>query len=686
MMAKIFESKPLKILRGRRGVVEAFLLTSIILLGFAIRILPLRWGVYLMEFDPWMQFKELNYIIERGWKGFIDFFSWHDYSSWYPHGRNVGRTAFPGLPFMAAFIYHVLHGLGLEINALELAAFFPPAMAILSIVFAYLLGRELGGGHAGLLSAFFLAISTAHIERSLFGWFDDECIGIPLLLIGLWAYVKALKEESPRSVVAYSLISGLSIGYMAASWGAAKFPLAFIPLITLLLALIGRYRRSLLVAFTVTFSTYTMIAIMVPKLGVSYLREVTILAGFAAFIILLVFEVSRLLPEERRHLRRLPYYILLAGVLGFAGLTALGKAGLPGLKFLSVALPWLRYELPIVVSVAENQLSTWGIMFRDLSFQLAFAIIGLYYALRRRRSEDLILALFAVFTLYFSSTMVRLSTLAAPAVAILAGYGLSEIAAGFARNIKRPPTKTRTRAVGIEYYLLTPILLAMLVIFSITPTAYGVRYTLSGIDAAYVPPTIVSSSLGVRAEVPAWLKTLEWMRNNLPDDAVVACWWDYGYWVTILGNRTSIVDNATLNSTQIGEVGYAFMSDEETAYRVFRRLGATHVLIFVTHYSYGQGGQLIGYGDEGKWIWMLRIAVQEGHKLNESEYLDERGNPTQKFWETTLGKLIPFKPMGSGYQRTYVYRPSQLKHFRLVYESDRPYTSYAYVYVYELVD
>jgi len=109
LMAKIFESKPLKILRGRRGVVEAFLLTSIILLGFAIRILPLRWGVYLMEFDPWMQFKELNYIIERGWKGFIDFFSWHDYSSWYPHGRNVGRTAFPGLPFMAAFIYHVLH-------------------------------------------------------------------------------------------------------------------------------------------------------------------------------------------------------------------------------------------------------------------------------------------------------------------------------------------------------------------------------------------------------------------------------------------------------------------------------------------------------------------------------------------------------------------------------------------------
>ncbi len=676
-----------RLFQDRIGLVEALLLVSILLLGFLIRILPSRWGVYLMEFDPWMQYKEMNYIVERGWRGFIDFFSWHDPTSWYPYGRNVGKTAFPGLPFMAAFIYHLLHGIGIEVNALELAAMIPPIMSLIAILFAYLLGRELGGKPAGLLSAFLLAISTGHIERSLFGWFDDECIGIPLMLIGIWSYVKAIQEErSPRGVMAYSLLSGLSIGYMAASWGAAKFPLAFIPIITVILALIGRYRRQLLVAFSTTFSTYTLIAIMVPKLGIGYLREATILVGFAAFIILLSFEVPNLLPRGERF-RRLPYYVFAAGVVGIAITSVLGSIGLPGLKFLSVALPWLRYRLPIIISVAENQLSTWSIMFRDLSFQIILLVLGLYYALTRKRDEDIVLAAFAIFTIYFSSTMVRLSTLAAPAVAILAGFGLSELVRGFARSIKPLPTKTRIRSVGIEYYLLTPALLVMLFIFAMTPTAYGIRYTLSGIDAAYNPPTVVSSSIGARSEIPAWLKALSWMRENLPDDAIVACWWDYGYWVTILGNKTSIVDNATLNSTQIGEVGYAFMSDEETAYRIFKSLGATHVLIFVTHWPYGQGGQLLGYGDEGKWIWMLRIAVQEGHKLNESEYIDERGNPTEKFWEeTTLGKLIPFKPTRIGMQTSYVYQPAQLKHFRLVYESDRPYTSIAYVYIYELVD
>lgn len=675
-------------LRERIAIIEVFLLLSILLLGFMIRILPMRWGTYLMEFDPWMQLKEMNYIVERGWRGFIDFFSWHDYTSWYPHGRDVGRTAFPGLPFMAAFIYHVLHGIGVEISTLELAAIFPPIMAVVAILFAYLLGRELGGKPAGLLSAFFLAISSGHIERSLFGWFDDESIGLPLMLIGIWAYIQALKEErSQRGVVAYAVLAGLSLGYMAASWGAARFPLAFIPLISVLLALIGRYRRELLTAFTITFSTYTLIALMVPKLGPGYLREMTILAGFAAFIILLSFEASRFLPESV-HARRLPYYVVAAGVVGFIALTALGAAGLPGFKFLSVLLPSLRHNLPIFVSVAENQLSTWSILFRDLGFQAILMVIGLYYAIKRRRDEDVVLAAFTVLSIYFSSTMVRLSTLAAPSVAILAGFGLAELVGGFARTLKAAMMRPRARAVGVEYYLLTPLLIGLILIFSMTPAAYGVRYSLSGIDAAYVPPTIVSSSIGARMEIPSWLKALEWIRENLPEDAVVACWWDYGYWITILGNRTTLADNATLNSTQIGEIGYAFMSDEETAYRIFRGLGATHVLIFVTHYPYGrQAGTLLGYGDEGKWIWMLRIAVQEGHQLNESEYITPGGNPTDKFWsETTLGQLIPFKPYQAGGQTYHVYNPSSLRHFRLVYASDDPYTSYAYVYIYELVD
>ncbi len=683
-----------RLFSGKLVLLEASIMFMILAIGFLIRIFPLRWGLYLTEFDPWMQYKEFMYIVRNGWIGFIKFFSWHDMTSWYPFGRDVGRTAFPGLPFFAAFIYHSLHGLGIELNPLELAAFIPPILSMVAIFFAYLLGKELGGKPAGLFSAFLLALSRAHAERSMFGWFDDECIGVPLMLIGIWAYIQAIKDErSWKESITYSIISGLSLGYLSASWGAAKFPLTYIPLITVILVLLGRYRRRLLTSLALTFAIYATISIMVPKLGIRYLFETTLLSGFAALIILASFELSRTLPGGK-HVKRLPYYVIGVGVGGFIALIVLGLANLPGLKFFSVVVPTLRSKLPIVISVAENQISTWAIMFSDAGFQLLLALLGFYYALRRRTDGDLILSGYALLTIYFSSTMVRLSTIMAPMVAVMAGFGVAEIIGGFSRNLKLlTRMKARVKPISLEYYVLTPLVIVGLLTVNFIPSAYGFRYSISAIDSAYTPQTIVSASTPFRMKIDAWLKALEWMRNNLPEDAVVACWWDYGYWVTILGNRTSIVDNATLNSTQIGEIAYAFMSNETVAYKVFKKLGATHVLVFVTHFAQSQAGgatimRLLSYGDEAKWIWMLRIANQEGYHFNESEYVTERGVPTEKFWYgTTIGQLIPYKPMTTaGGITSHVYQPPSLKHFKLVYQSSPPYTSYAYVYIYELVD
>jgi len=609
-----------------------------------------------------------------------------------PHGiRLEGTWGEP--PSRDYPIYHVLHGIGIQVNPLELAAFIPPVFGVVAVAAAYLLGKELGGKPAGFFAAFFLALSSANIGRSHLGWFDDESISIPLTLLGLWAYIEAIKAgRSVKGAIGYALLSGLFLGYLAATWGASKFPLTFIPLITVIIALIGRYRRQLITAYTVTFATYALIAVMVPKLGPRYLSEITLLSGFAAFAVLLSFEAASIIPGGK-HVKRLPYYVVAAGAAAFAAVIGLGAANLPGLKFFSVIAPTLRSQLPIVISVAENQISTWSIMFSDAGFQLLFLPIGVYYALKRGRDQDIILVAFTILTVYFAATMVRLDVLAAPGIAVMAGLGLAEIFRGLGRNLKLTfIEKARARPVGIEYYILTPLLIVGLMLFNFVPTAYGVRFSISPIDSGYTPPTIVSSSVPIKAAVPAWLKALSWMRDNLPPDAVVACWWDYGYWVTILGNRTSIVDNATLNSTQIGEVAYAFMTSNETeAYLTFRKLGATHVLVFVTHAGApGGGGQmprLLGFGEEAKWPWMLRIANQVGYNFNETEYMTERGEPTDKFWDTMLGKMIPYKPQPMGMGMTgHVYEAPQLEHFRLIYQSDPPYTSLAYVYIYEIID
>lgn len=45
-------------------------------------------------------------------------------------------------------------------------------------------------------------------------------------------------------------------------------------------------------------------------------------------------------------------------------------------------------------------------------------------------------------------------------------------------------------------------------------------------------------------------------------------WWDYGYQIAGMGNRTTLVDNNTWNNSHIALVGKAMASNESEAYKV----------------------------------------------------------------------------------------------------------------------
>jgi len=40
----------------------------------------------------------------------------------------------------------------------------------------------------------------------------------------------------------------------------------------------------------------------------------------------------------------------------------------------------------------------------------------------------------------------------------------------------------------------------------------------------------------------AWMKALEWTKNNSPKDSVILAWWDYGYWIARETGRTAYVN------------------------------------------------------------------------------------------------------------------------------------------------
>ncbi|MDH5634589.1 MAG: hypothetical protein OEY30_02055, partial [Candidatus Bathyarchaeota archaeon] len=180
-------------------------------------------------------------------------------------------------------------------------------------------------------------------------------------------------------------------------------------------------------------------------------------------------------------------------------------------------------------------------------------------------------------------------------------------------------------------------------------------------------------------------------RYNLEPDAVVASWWDYGYWITTVANKTSLADNATLNLTQIKRIGLMFMSPETDAVKIlteFNQQGrsrgfsasSTYVLAFFTFD--GQGSD-IGYGEESKWRWMANIANDNldawrsyGNYTLGRDWVDanQNGQPDQedqfpdnlKGQETTLYKLM----MWGKKQRVQV-DATEPTYFKLVYWSQK---------------
>ena len=75
-------------------ITRLFILISIFVIAYTIRLGAVnKYGRIIHEFDPWFNFRATKYLVDNGWEAFS---TWYDYESWYPIGRPVGTTLYPG--------------------------------------------------------------------------------------------------------------------------------------------------------------------------------------------------------------------------------------------------------------------------------------------------------------------------------------------------------------------------------------------------------------------------------------------------------------------------------------------------------------------------------------------------------------------------------------------------------------
>ena len=75
-----------------------------------------------------------------------------------------------------------------------------------------------------------------------------------------------------------------------------------------------------------------------------------------------------------------------------------------------------------------------------------------------------------------------------------------------------------------------------------------------------------------------------WLRDNTPEDARVMAWWDYGYQINGMANRTTIADGNTWNHEHIALLGRALVSPLAEGHLITRHL-ADYVLVWSTRHG-----------------------------------------------------------------------------------------------------
>jgi dolichyl-diphosphooligosaccharide---protein glycosyltransferase len=674
----------------RAGSVEFqtrhLLVIAVLALAFSsaliMRFYPSKYGYYLNEFDPYFDYRATKFIVDNGLDAY---WQWHDTMSWYPEGRDVPGTSQAVLHITAAYLYKAFGG---GMSLIDFTIAFPAIMGALTVIAVFALVRVLGGTSAGMFSALLMAFSPAIIQRGNLGWFKSEPLGLFFGILAMYLFISAVKHKEIKYAIAKAIAGGLILGLANGAWGGIQY---FSIPISLFFIALPFFRKDLTIPMyvAIAFTVFTLItAAAFPRPGVSFVLGLPGLAMMAGTIFLVIaFFVKKISPSMVQ--TRNVAFVLAAFVAVGIAFIAAGPYISPSFRYLNAINPFIGSIDPLVESVAEHFTPTVADYFIDFSVLLMFAGLGGWLAFRRRNDTAIFALLIGITGVYVSATFARLLVFASFGIIVLAGLGLYEVT----RSIMAYREATATPAIGptrstaatreerrkmefasrrqstssqvvkISYVVVVIMMLSI-------PLFYPSN--ANWVSSADVPTSIANGGTGYRLQTDDWINAMDWLSKNTEPDAVIASWWDYGYWITTLGNRPSLADNATLNHTRIQSLAKMFISDEQSAMKIAQDLKADYILVYVVGqvqfygqlnatagggdderiaiYTLGQGG------DESKKQWFMRIGG-----FDEANYVEEDGfTPKPEFWNNTLiGKLFPFEPLY--YARFGVQGPAEVQ-------------------------
>jgi len=518
-------------------------------ISMLIRSTPASYGYELFEFDPFFNLRATEYLLDNGSNAY---FGWIDEKSWYPFGRNVSETSQVTLHFTSAYMYQIF---GFGSSLYDFTVLFPLVIGSLTAVVVFAFVRVLAGTTAGLFAALIFSVSVPIFSRGLIGWFKSEPLGLFFAFLAIYLFVSGMKFNHKKISAIKLITAGLFLALAISSWGGTLFFVVPIAIFYLFLPFF-KHEKNFSIWAVPTFSiSFILFSLM-------FERSSAFIIGYAGIILLLptvfvvISEIIKKFSSEKTSIRNC-FIFLGAIIVTGVGISSSGLIPQPSFRYLNAVNPFLVSSDTLTDSVAEHLTTSQSLSFSLLSIFLIFGLIGIWLIFSKKNNLNVDMKIFAlvisIIAIYVSSAFVRLELYASVGLLILGSIGLSILVQKILIQEKQYFTK-----------FIFPVVIIILFIIPVTLPEGN-----SWMNWSDFAPSILTGGSAVQTTASDdWFEAMTWLKENSEPNAVIAAWWDYGYWITTLSERSTLVDNATLIDWQIKKVAFSLITTPDNSWNI----------------------------------------------------------------------------------------------------------------------
>jgi len=548
----------------------------------------------LDELDPYVNYWIVSYMDRHGLESLLDLTEKNPATClfWYPECRNLYATELPGHLLTIYFLYQFVKLFGVEL--LDLMALIPPMLGALGVIFTALAVKELTRSDiASIISAF--AYALVFLSREVAGFTVKYSFGLFTAPLVLWLHIRLLKKPNLLN----SVLAGMTIAYAASVW--TGIGLTAVPIyVTLVLAPIfidltqvDNFKKYTLVfAIEIAIPIIAMISMKAYHGG----RAIICLAfpiAFAFYIfgaLLSLFLGSRARSlyakkstKKSKGIKRIftvspmKIYIAVLLVLVITSVTILGlAASVPGfLQQLNRVIPIAGKILlglginpgGVAATVAQyrpgGEYLEWYMVVYLLLLIFILIPTALYDAFKNRAYISLIFSIWAFLSWYATYNTAYFSDYTKVVFASVLGYSVGRLL-----FLAKPQITYIGKAIKVKMDFTK--LIALLIALSITIPSIYLAYASSVVYNKY---PMIAIAEGFYTPTDVWISALRFLQRNTSQDSLVISWWDYGYWLSVIGNRSTVADGATINSEKIQKLAQFFTNSYNETYRQLKDFG-----------------------------------------------------------------------------------------------------------------